>query len=155
MMRSWSLPESGKPLLGICLGMQLLFDGSTEGTAKGLGLVEGSLEKFHFEKQYFPIPHMGWNNVRFKGGRLGKENQRFYFVHSYYLPLANDHSTGLTTYGEQEFTSVIEKDNIFGTQFHPEKSHRYGMDVLRNFCRFGIMRKRLIPLLLLYRRRTY
>ncbi len=120
--------ESGKPVLGICLGMQLLFDCSDEGRKKGLGALQGRVCKLKSET----LPHMGWNTVDFDNSRLadGIENPWFYFVHSYACP---DRSvTGWTEYG-QRFASVVEKDNVFGVQFHPEKSGESGARLLENF----------------------
>ena len=125
---------SGKPLLGICLGMHLLFEKSEEGEMDGLALLQGKLRKFSFEnRKDYPVPHMGWNDVQFDKGLLGKGRASFYFVHSFYLPMESHFSTGHTEYG-LKFSSVVEKDNIFGVQFHPEKSHRCGMELLKKFA---------------------
>jgi glutamine amidotransferase len=125
------------PLLGICLGMQLLADGSEEGQRAGLGLIPGRVVRFQQEDASFKIPHMGWNYVTattdsplFAG--LDAE-KRFYFVHSYHYRCDEArHVAGETTYG-YPFTSVVQEGNIMGVQFHPEKSHTYGMQVFTNY----------------------
>ena len=127
------------PILGLCLGMQLLCEGSAEGTSEGLGLVPGKFEKFGkggAPSARLKVPHMGWNYVRFDPNRAPwsgppSESKRFYFVHSYYLPsVQSEFAGGWTTYGEV-FTSAVVRDRVIGLQFHPEKSHRYGADLLR------------------------
>jgi glutamine amidotransferase len=127
------------PILGICLGMQLLTNGSEEGELPGLGLIEGYTQRFSrkiIEKNY-KIPHMGWNFIEQKNdSRLLDDldsESRFYFVHSYHVICDNDISSiAVANYG-YEFTCVIQKENVYGVQFHPEKSHRYGMQLLKNF----------------------
>jgi len=130
------------PILGICLGMQLLTKKSEEGTLPGLGWIEGQTVKFKFNNNHknLKVPHMGWNTVNtnkqsalFDG--LNHES-RFYFVHSYHV-VCNDENDILakTLYGS-EFVSAIQRDNIMGVQFHPEKSHKFGMRLLENFVRF-------------------
>jgi len=131
------LSKHGTKILGICLGMQLLFDKSEEGILPGLGLIKGEVKKFKADNEKMKIPHMGWNEVDFKKKSfLSKnmpEDSRFYFVHSFYC-IPSDSKTILcsTNYGI-EFTSAIINDNIFGFQFHPEKSHKFGMKLLQNF----------------------
>jgi len=126
------------PILGICLGMQMLMEKSEEGNSLGLGWINGKVKKFKFEKNNnLRVPHVGWNTVCpaktnsiFRG--LGGD-PRFYFVHSFYVDCydSND-ALGITNYGHN-FVSAVEKKNIFGVQFHPEKSHRFGMKLLKNF----------------------
>lgn len=128
--------ENKKPILGICLGMQLLTNESEEGSEKGLGWIDAEVLKFNLADKSLPIPHMGWNEVNSTcNNTLFKHlsQNRFYFVHSYYVKCSQkENILGTTNYGEN-FTSNIQKDNIYGVQFHPEKSHRFGMQLLKNF----------------------
>jgi len=126
--------EKGTPLFGICLGLQLMFEYSEEGEGEGLGFFKGSVVRF---PNGLKVPHMGWNLVRpFKQSKLLTDIQEkmwVYFAHSYYpKPLDDSIRKGTTNYGI-DFPSVIEKDNIFGTQFHPEKSGSIGYSILKNF----------------------
>ena len=127
------------PILGICLGMQLMTKSSEEGIIPGLSWIDADVKKFSFKDNNLKIPHMGWNNVNpIKNNKLFyklNNQSRFYHVHSYYV-LLNDSSNeiALTNYSK-EFTSSFQKDNIFGVQFHPEKSHKYGMQLLSNFSK--------------------
>lgn len=130
-----------KPILGICLGMQLLCNGSEEGESgfvKGLGWIDGKVVRFSVnDPLHFKIPQIGWNTITpSKFNRLLKNIQpecEFYFVHSYYVQLADSSAELASTTFEQPFTSAVEKDNIFGVQFHPEKSHEAGILLLKNF----------------------
>tara|TARA_B100000401_G_C52701798_1_gene669498 strand:+ start:17 stop:670 length:654 start_codon:yes stop_codon:yes gene_type:complete len=132
--------NKGIPLLGICLGMQLLGNKSEEGNLEGLGLIPGSSIKFNFRDidSKYRIPHMGWNFISphdrdhpFLSSL--DVNSRFYFVHSYhFVPENMKHSIAKTSYG-LEFTSIISSANVHGTQFHPEKSHKFGIQLLSNF----------------------
>jgi glutamine amidotransferase len=131
-----------KPFLGICLGMQMLFDSSEEGSekVKGLGVLGGEIKKFS-DSINLKIPHIGWNNVKFqkKSDITNDINDmsRFYFVHSYYLDAHDPNIVlGKTTYG-LEFDSIVQKDNIIATQFHPEKSGDIGIKLLKNFVNFS------------------
>ncbi|MDG6907355.1 MAG: imidazole glycerol phosphate synthase subunit HisH [Nitrososphaerota archaeon] len=132
--------ESGMPILGVCLGMQLMFEKSEEGTGKGLELFRGNVLKFKPEPN-LKVPHMGWNNLKISNAKslickgLSKE-EWVYYVHSFY-PSPEDEGivSGWTTYGTQRFPAVIERYNIFGTQFHPEKSSKAGFKMIRNFAR--------------------
>ena len=133
------IKSKSKPILGICLGMQLMTNSSEEGVLPGLGFFDADTKKFNFTdgQLKLKIPHMGWNEVHFIADspllkNMEKEN-RFYFVHSYYVK-CNDPGDVLITcnYGS-EFTCGIQKDKIFGVQFHPEKSHRFGMQLMKNF----------------------
>lgn len=130
------------PVLGICLGMQLLTDSSEEGQLQGLGWIPGKTIGFKNRiDKTMKIPHMGWNIVHIKRDNLLSvdfdifEETKFYFVHSYFVKVDNSkHSIFTTNYGI-EFDSAINKDNIYGAQFHPEKSHKYGMKFFENFAR--------------------
>jgi glutamine amidotransferase len=130
--------RKGKPYLGICLGLQILFTESEEfGNYKGLDIFKGRVAKFRVDLK---VPHMGWNNVKilrrppiFEGI---KDESYFYFVHSFYVaPSDNDIVAGTTEYG-LTFASMVWKDNIFATQFHPEKSQGTGLEILKNFGDF-------------------
>lgn len=129
----------GAPFLGICLGMQLLANRSEEGTLEGLGLIPGKVRRFRFEGEAvsLKIPHMGWNRVTptlehpLSAG-LGAD-ARFYFVHSYYFDCENPDNSLLRSFYGVPFTSGIQRANVMGVQFHPEKSHRYGMQLIKNF----------------------
>lgn len=128
---------SGRPLLGICLGMQLLLDGSEEGERPGLGLVSGTSVRFP-EGSNLRVPHMGWNLATPTHDDplvAGLESEsRFYFVHSYkVVPRDDAHVLATTEYGGA-FASMIRSENVMGAQFHPEKSHAFGMRVLSNFA---------------------
>lgn len=129
--------KKGKPFLGICLGMQMLFSHSEEGNCKGLGIIPGEVKRFSVEDKGLKVPHMGWNRVELiKQTALFHNvdnNQFFYFAHSYYgKPDDTSVIAGKTTYGI-EFASFIRKDNIVGVQFHPEKSGEIGIRFLKNF----------------------
>ena len=130
--------DRGMPLLGICLGMQLLCRGSEEGLESGLGLMEADVKKFCFPADAkLKVPHMGWNVVKPTRPNalisLGEEEQRFYFVHSYrVVPDDPEVIIGVANYGS-EFCAAFQKDNIIGVQFHPEKSHRFGMALMKRF----------------------
>lgn len=125
------------PLLGICLGMQLLLSRSEEGISKGLNLVEGSVYKFISDDKYKKVPHMSWNTLDIKKNNkllnCLDQDSRFYFVHSYYVKCVNNDEVLSTTKYINEFVSVFNKANIYGAQFHPEKSHKYGMRLFQNF----------------------
>lgn len=130
---------SGKPLFGICLGMQLLFENSVEfGDTKGLGLIEGEVVKFDTSRfsQRLKVPHMGWNELHVvKETPLFKGMPRsfyLYFVHSFHVQCNEAYVIGKTTYG-YEFPSAVQKANVYGFQPHPEKSHANGLMILKNF----------------------
>jgi len=127
-----------KPILGICLGMQLLTKGSQEGKLDGLGWIDAEAYRFDFKSSDIdlPVPNMGWNIAKSsKKNRLweGLAENRFYFVHSFYVKTKIEEETLSTSNYGIEFASSIHRDNIYGVQFHPEKSHRYGMQLLKNF----------------------
>ncbi len=127
---------SGKVYLGICLGLQILFEKTEEGNAKGLGIFKGDVRHFQ-KKKGFKIPHMGWNSVNFKKSLKDiKNNSYFYFVHSYYVQVKDKNVvSGTTEYAGERFTSMISKDNIYAVQFHPEKSQEIGLKFLKSFLR--------------------
>lgn len=123
-----------KPFLGICLGMQLLFEGSAESKDKGFGVLSGKLARIKAPK----VPHIGWNTLEFtSAGKKSplfaglKDNDYFYFDHSFAVK-KSDAAIGMTEYGEK-FVSAVGKGNLFGLQFHPEKSGESGLSILRNF----------------------
>src|SRR5581483_1291872 len=123
----------GVPILGICLGVQLMARRSEEGQLPGLGWLDADVKRFSLAAP-LSVPHMGWNEVEGHDHVFSElDSPRFYFVHSYHLVCDRDSEViGWTTYGYR-FASAIRRDRIIGTQFHPEKSHRFGMRVLRNF----------------------
>ena len=128
--------DNNKSYLGICVGMQILSDeGHEDQITKGLGIISGKIKKFSNKKLI--IPHMGWNTIRVnKADPIVKKNlneKDFYFVHSYiYENINKENILGLTTYGKN-FPSIINKGNIYGVQFHPEKSHKNGLKLIKNF----------------------
>jgi glutamine amidotransferase len=134
--------EGETPILGICLGMQLFSKKSEEGILEGLGWIDGEVKKFKFNnnesgQNRLKIPHTGWNTITIKKQDVlfeeMPEESRFYFVHSYHFNCGNvDNVLATTDYG-YEFSSIIKKENIIGVQFHPEKSHKFGMKLLKNF----------------------
>lgn len=127
--------DEGIPFLGICLGMQLLFEVSHEhGRHEGLGLLEGEVVRFKTQEK---IPHMGWNTLDIKASNKlfdkTEEALYMYFVHSYYVKTQERYISAYTTY-DQTIAVAVEKDKLFGVQFHPEKSHDKGLEVLRRFA---------------------
>ena len=131
--------NSGKYLLGICLGMQLMFESSSEFSFKsGLSLIKGTVKSLIYEKN-FPVPHIGWNNLQINNSNHQflnnlSINDSFYFIHSYFVEMSEVIDLSIKTiYGNNNFTSLIIKKNILGTQFHPEKSGKKGLQILRNF----------------------
>lgn len=130
--------ENKTPILGICLGMQLMAQRSEEGNTEGLGWFDAEVVKYKVNDQLrFKVPHVGWNRVQVN--MLSKlmanieDNAEFYFVHSYYIKMKNPSEALNTSIYEDPFTSAIEKGNIFGVQYHPEKSHDVGEVLLANF----------------------
>ena len=138
--------KKGNPILGICLGMQLLFSKSSEfGQHKGLNFIKGNVKKLLREKNK-KIPHTGWNSIQINTFSLNKNNQArkflngikdnsyFYFVHSFAARVSDKKDNlSYTMYGGEKFSSIVSKENVFGTQFHPEKSGKVGYNLLKNF----------------------
>jgi imidazole glycerol-phosphate synthase subunit HisH len=130
--------EAGKPFLGICLGLQLLFDKSFEdGEYEGLGVVPGDVVRFRVPSDY-KVPHMGWNQVQFRGRpplfEGIEEGTHFYFVHSYYVAPKDAQVVATETEYARPFCSSIWRDRLFAVQFHPEKSQSAGLRLLKNFA---------------------
>ncbi len=127
------------PLLGICLGMQLLTKRSEEGEKNGLGYIDAETVKFNLDPSLkLKVPHMGWNyiNVKQANPLIEMETKsRFYFVHSYYVKCFDERQSLATCQFGTEFTCMVNKDNVFGAQFHPEKSLKFGMKLLENFSK--------------------
>ena len=134
---------ASKPLMGVCVGMQMLLDHSEEQDTPGLALIPGRVQRFQLDGQLQPdgsrykVPQMGWNRVSQEGGHAMwsgiPDESWYYFVHSYFArPSDARHSVGSTVYGER-FTCAVARDNIFATQFHPEKSAAWGLALYRNF----------------------
>ncbi|HAT15724.1 MAG TPA: imidazole glycerol phosphate synthase subunit HisH [Microcoleaceae bacterium UBA10368] len=128
---------SGKPFLGICLGLQILFESSEEGTEPGLGIIKGTVRRFRSEPG-LTIPHMGWNQLEFTQDLPLWQNLPaepwVYFVHSYYVdPVDLEVRSAMVTHGSQNVTAAIAKDNLMAVQFHPEKSSSTGLQMLSNF----------------------
>ena len=127
--------ESGIPALGICIGAQITFGSSEEGRSPGLALFKGRVKKLKTEK----IPHMGWNDVLTSDPLMdGIDDRKFYFAHSYYCSADDEECViGNTQYENIEFPSFFRTKNVYGTQFHPEKSANSGLQVIRNFISFA------------------
>lgn len=138
---NYAVLQKKRPILGICLGMQLLMENSDEGSLAGLGWVAGHCVRFKpgNEHNQLRIPNMGWNEITLaKKGRLfyaDQEAARYYFVHSYHVRCTNIGDVAATATHGSRFTAAIEHDNIFGVQFHPEKSHRFGMKIFESFAK--------------------
>jgi len=129
-----------KPILGICLGMQLMAGHSEEGDARGFGWLDADVKRFEIrDKLHYKIPHIGWNQIKiYKNSKIFsgvQDNSYFYFVHSYYMECKNLNDVLAVSEYEQEFVSAVEKRNIIGFQFHPEKSHDLGELLLKNFLK--------------------
>lgn len=130
------------PILGVCVGMQMMANTSDEGKLSGLGWLDGQVKHLSnlVKDENLPLPHMGWSNVKTQNNSVlfeGLDSFDFYFLHSYYFaPRGNNYLVGSCNYG-MDFACALEKDNIFATQFHPEKSHQAGVQVLKNFYKIG------------------
>lgn len=133
-----NVARRGTPILGICLGLQLFFERSDESEhdVEGLGLLPGEIVRFP-EKEGFKIPHMGWNSLKINSSsRLFRgipEDSYVYFVHSYYLQAKHEEDVAATTDYIVNVHAAVERDNVFATQFHPEKSGEVGLEILKNF----------------------
>jgi glutamine amidotransferase len=130
--------EDKVPVLGLCVGMQLLFEGSEEGELPGLGWIKGKNIRFRTDQMSRPlkVPHMGWTNVSARStSRLLKDivDPRFYFVHSFHAQLEDQAAASIDAAYGYPFVAGVEKGNILGVQFHPEKSHHFGMQLFKNF----------------------
>jgi glutamine amidotransferase len=129
------------PVLGICVGMQIMANGSEEGTLPGLNWINARVKKFSTEQiKHLPkIPHLGWNTIQIAKSHLLMnnidENRGFYFIHSYYVETFLSDDVLTTTFYGHQFTSAIQKENIIAVQFHPEKSHKNGVQLLLNFSK--------------------
>ncbi len=144
-----AIKDRSLPLLGICLGMQLMFEKSKEGPGRGLALFEGNVERFDQDAK-IKVPHMGWNTFRLASKNkpasklcIGLAQESWvYYVHSYF-PKPKDHSIikAWTKYGRNEFPAIIERENVFGTQFHPEKSGTTGLKLISNFVEYVAKRQ--------------
>jgi glutamine amidotransferase len=132
--------SGGVPVLGVCVGMQILAATSEEGYLPGLGWVPGKVRAFRHNEQSarMPLPHMGWNDIRPRGASAlfeGLESDaRFYFLHSYYFQCDHEEDISAETVYGTQFSCAVQKKNIFGVQFHPEKSHNFGTQLLKNFA---------------------
>ena len=126
------------PILGICVGMQMLGNNSEEGKQKGLSWINGNIKKINFFNEKLPLPHLGWNKITTtKNSKIlkGLNNHYFYFLHSYFFS-ENENDLQIATFDYQsKFTCAVNKDNIYGVQFHPEKSHSSGEELLINFSK--------------------
>jgi imidazole glycerol-phosphate synthase subunit HisH len=132
--------EDKVPILGICLGMQMLCDGSEEGELPGLCMINAFSRRFNFTEtntEALKVPHMGWNTLTFneEGAMFNEldDKSRFYFVHSYHVVCQSTDDILATAHYGGDFVAMFNRDNIYGAQFHPEKSHRFGMQLLKNF----------------------
>ena len=133
--------QKKKPILGICLGMQLLGRKSEEGSLEGLNLIPFESVRFQFDDTNLRVPHMGWDIVDFKkdvpllSGIEGR--QRYYFVHTFHAVCKNPEDVMMTCDYGYEFACAVNRDNVYGVQFHPEKSHDFGMRLLENFTKIS------------------
>ena len=129
--------SKGSYIFGICVGMQLLFDTSDEDkSSKGLAYLNGKIQPLNTSNKEFPVPHIGFCSVKHKKSKIWKnipDNTFFYFIHSYYLKNTKEHFISGTSFYGDEFISFVEHDKIFGSQFHPEKSHKNGLKLISNF----------------------
>ena len=125
--------EDRIPILGICLGMQLLTKMSEEGQTLGLGWLDAQTVRFKFDDPNLKIPHMGWNFVTYKNDFSKETNRKYYFVHSYQVVCNNENDIWATCQYGGDVVAAVRKGNIWGVQFHPEKSHKFGIEFFRRF----------------------
>lgn len=131
-----AIHENGAFLLGICLGMQLLFESSEEGNQPGLSLIQGNVRRFQLDNTNLRVPHMGWNLVKTNRNShlfTFDDQHRFYFAHSYYPSCENAENIIAETHYGYNFPSVVERERVIGVQFHPEKSHSFGMALFQRY----------------------
>lgn len=131
------------PVLGICLGMQLLCRRSEEGTEQGLGVIDADVKRFsNINFETLKIPHMGWNTVNIERDNplvpFAEHERRFYFVHSYYVKPDNQNIVIATSDYGTSFCAAFQNNNLFGVQFHPEKSHKFGLNLFKNFIELSV-----------------
>lgn len=129
------------PILGICVGMQILAESSEEGKKSGLGLIKGNVKKLKSDKKNLILPHLGWNEINFINNidlfKNMKSKSQFYFLHSYYFECSNkSNEIANFKYGER-FCCAVKQNNIYGVQFHPEKSHSFGIQLIKNFSKIS------------------
>jgi glutamine amidotransferase len=129
--------KKSTPVLGICLGMQLFFELSEEGNCPGLGWIEGEITRFDSKGNTLKIPHMGWSEITPQNQtelfHFSDQTPRYYFVHSYHANVKENNQSIASCFYGKDFTCAVQKNNITGVQFHPEKSHLYGMQFFRNY----------------------
>jgi glutamine amidotransferase len=136
--------ESKTPILGICLGMQIMCKHSEEGKLDGFGWIDAVVTHFGTERgKALPVPHMGWNNIHIKqqSALFTNNEQRFYFAHSYWVKCNNTSDVIATADYGGEFVAAFNRDNLYGVQFHPEKSHRFGMSLIKKFVELTNVKK--------------
>lgn len=134
--------EQKVPVIGICVGMQMMANRSEEGTSAGLGWINGTVKRFHYDNEViaskYPLPHMGWNNISpVKQSMLVNnldEQKRFYFLHSYYFSCASQDDVVATANYGFDYACIVNHENVYGIQCHPEKSHHNGVALLKNFA---------------------
>lgn len=136
---NYKVKEEKIPILGVCVGMQIMAKSSEEGILEGFGWIDGRVIKMQLPNQYRnPLPHMGWNDIQISDSLKlfdGLPNQKFYFLHSYQFVPNDSASEIATTHYGNDFCSAVNSGNIYGVQFHPEKSHEWGINLLKNFAK--------------------